>query len=284
MSQPSQPCPSCDEIRTGTYCANCGEKRVSREDRKMRQIIAHGIKMATNANGTVFLTLRTLFSRPGRLTADYFRGKRKPYIRPVQLFLVANLLFFLLHPLIGSTTLTTALNTHLKYTWHQDIAKAMTEPRLAKRAVSAETYAATFDPAAITQAKSLVILVVPIFSIAVVALYWRHRRNYVVHLIFATHVCTFWLLLICATMALTNFSIRLLRTVDAFPSAEQVNVSILVFTLAIMAVYLSHATRAVFDRQPGWITIAKAVALAVAFDLSLHVYRCVLFFITFWST
>jgi hypothetical protein len=284
MSRSSDRCVSCDESRPGRYCASCGEKRVGSEDRKLRHIAAHGVEMATNANGTVFLTLRTLFSFPGRLTADYFRGKRKPYMAPLQLFLLANLIYFLLHPLIGSNTLTTGLNAHLHYSWHQGLARAMTAPRLAARAITVEAYATIFDAAAITQAKSLVILVVPIFSLAVAVFYWRHRRSYVFHLIFATHICAYWLLLICATMALTNLSIRLLRTVDVFPSAEQVSASVLIVTLPIMAVYLFRAARVVFDRQAGWLTVAQAIALSVAFELSLQAYRCALFFITFWST
>lgn len=69
-----------------------------------------------------------------------------------------------------------------------------------------------------------------------------------------------------------------------FPSAAQVSTTIVIVTLVIMAVYLFHATRAVFEWRLTWITVAKAVALGVAFDLSLEAYRWALFFITFWST
>lgn len=60
--------------------------------------------------------------RPGRLTADRLPGRRKPCIPPLQLFLVANVSFSLLHPLIGSNTLTTSHNTRLHHTWHRHIA------------------------------------------------------------------------------------------------------------------------------------------------------------------
>jgi hypothetical protein len=284
MTNAPTPCVTCGEPRTGTYCSHCGEKRTSSEDRTIRHIVGNVIESATNANGKALLTFRTLLRHPGRLTADHVRGRRKPYIAPLQLFLVANLIFFLLHPLIGSNTLTTTLNTHLHYTWHHTVAQSMVMPRLAARALTAEAYAAIFDPAAITHAKTLVILVVPIFSLAVMSFYGWRQRSYVVHLMFAAHVCTFWLLLICATLALTNLSIRLLRAVDVFPSAEHVSTAIIGVTLVIMAVYLFHATRAVFGQQAAWITAAKAIALGVAFDLSLQAYRCALFFITFWST
>lgn len=277
-------CANCDEPQEGKFCAACGEKRLSGHDRTLLHIVGHALEVATHANGKILLTLTTLLRHPGQLTADHRRGRRKPYIPPLQLFLVANLIFFLLHPIIGSNTLTTSLNTHLHYTWHQGIARALVLPRLQARTLSVDAYAVIFDAASVTQARSLVILVVPLFSLAVVALYWRQRRNYVDHLVFATHFGTFWLLLICATLALTNLAARLLRSADVFPSAEQVSVAIIGFSLAFMAPYLFYASRVVFGRQPFWITIAKAVALGVAFDLSLQVYRGVLFFITFWST
>jgi hypothetical protein len=284
MTTNSMRCASCDQPIRGKYCDACGEKRISDEDRTLRQMIGHGVEAATNANGKVLVTLRALLLQPGRLTADHLRGRRKPYLAPVQLFLFANLIFFLLHPLIGSNILTTTLQTHLQYTWYKNVAQGMIGPRLVERGQTVEAYATIFDGVAADRAKSLVILVVPLFSAAVAALYWRQRRHYIDHLVFAAHVCTFWLLLICVLLAVTNLTIRLLRTVNAFPSAEQVGMTISVVTLLVLSVYLYRASRAVFERQPPWITVTKAIALGVAFDLSLRVYRFALFFITFWST
>jgi hypothetical protein len=284
MTESTVRCANCSEPLAGKYCSRCGEKRMGPADHTLRRYIEHLFEAFTNADGKVFLTLRSLLTHPGRLTADYLRGRRQPYIAPLQLFLIANLIFFLLHPLVGSNTLTTDLNTQLHYTWHHGWAEALVAPRLAARAVTAEVYATTFDPAAITLAKSLVILVVPVFSLAVLAVYRRHRRPFAAHLVFSLHFGAFWMLLICATLALTNLVVRLLRSINVFPSAEAVSGSIILFTLGLMAAYLFRAGRVVFDRETGWITFAKALALGLAFDLALQVYRAVLFFITFWST
>ena len=51
-----------------------------------------------------------------------------------------------------------------------------------------------------------------------------------------------------------------------------------------MSAYLYRAAQTVFAGEAVWLTAIKAIALGVAFDLSLQAYRCVLFFITFWST
>ena len=285
MSDNPKSCVTCGHPMGTRFCAHCGEKRVGPDDHTLRRFFEHLFVAFTNADGKVFLTLRYLLLHPGRLTADYLRGRRKPYIPPFQLFLICNLIFFLLHPLIGgSKTLTTDLDTNLHYLWHSSVAQSFVTPRLAARTQSVEAYAAVFNPAAVTQAKTLVILLVPIFSLAAMGLYWRHRRHCSAHLVFALHVCSFWLLFICASLTLTNLALRLLRTYQIFPSADAVELGSLLFGLAAMTGYLFRSACVVFDRQPRWITFTKAVTLAVALQLSLQAYRFVLFFITFWST
>jgi hypothetical protein len=281
---PSAPlCATCGEILTDRYCAHCGEKRRTPGEHSFRHFLEQLVQGFTNADGKIFLTLRLLLLQPGRLTADYLRGRRKPYIPALQLFLITNLVFFLLHPLLGSNTLTTDLNTHLHYTWHAGIAEALVTPRLAARALTPAAYAALFDSASVTQAKSLVVFVVPIFALAVAGLYWRQRRGYAAHLIFALHFCAFWLLLICGTLALTNVAVRLLRIADIFPSATAVSGSVLASTLLVMSVYLFRAGRLVFAPEAAWVTATKALTLGLALYGSLQAYRFALFFITFWS-
>jgi hypothetical protein len=284
MSATPAPGPSCSRPLDGNFCAHCGEKRPARSDHTLKHFLEHLFEALTHADGKIFLTLRLLFTAPGRLTADYLRGKRKPYIPPLQLFLIANLIFFLLHPLIGSNTLTTDLNTQLHYTWHHETAEALVAPRLALRGLTVEAYAATFDPKAITLAKSLLILVVPVFSLAVMVFYWWQRRNLAAHLVFSLHFSSFWLLMLCVLLALTNLVIFLLRQVHIFPSAVMVSRSILGCSLALMTVYLFRAARVVFVAEAWPLTAGKALVMGAALLLSLQAYRYALFFITFWST
>lgn len=284
MSDEPGRCPTCSRPRPGKFCAHCGERRLGPHDHTLRHFLGQMLEAFTHADGKIFLTLRTLLTRPGRLTADGLQGRRKPYIPPLQNFLICNLIFFLLHPLIDSNTLTTDLHTQLNYTWHREMAQTLVTARLAARNLTLKAYTTDFDLAAVTQAKSLVILLVPIFSVAVVALYWRQRRYYGAHLVFALHFCAFWLLLICATMALTNLTVRLLRTIGVFPSANLMSGCIIGFSLAIMTAYLFRAVREVFDREATWVTALKALALGIALNLSLQAYRFGLFFITYWST
>jgi hypothetical protein len=265
MTEPAARCASCSEPLRGGYCSHCGEKRMGATDHTLRRLIEQLFEAFTHADGKIWLTLRTLLARPGRLTADFLLGKRKPYIPPLQVFLIANLGFFLLHPLIGSNTLTTGLHTQLHYTWHHAMAESLVAPRLAQRGMTADGYAAIFDPAAITLAKSLVILLVPMFSLAVMVLFWRHRRHFTTHLVFSLHFGAFWLLLICATLALTNLTVRVLRYADVFPSDAAVSWSIILLIYGISAAdSIGSAFSRLFTGAPTdrtiWLLVGGAVA------------------------
>lgn len=67
------------------------------------------------------------------LTADYVRGSRKPYLAPVQLFLIANLIYFAAVSINGWNTLNTNLYTHISWTEHAPLARRMIDRKLASR-------------------------------------------------------------------------------------------------------------------------------------------------------
>jgi hypothetical protein len=138
------------------------------------------------------------------------------------------------------------------------------------RGLTVEAYAAIFDPAAITLAKSLIILVVPVFSLAVMLFYWWQRRVLAAHLVFSVHFSTFWLVMLCAVLALTNLAVKILGLLHIFPSAIAVSRAVLGCSLALMTLYLFRATRAVFDAQPWPFAAAKALVMGAALLLSLQ--------------
>ena len=147
-------CPTCGRPRAGNFCAHCGERRLGPHDHTLRHFLGQMLEALTHADGKIFLALRTLLARPGLLTADCLRGRRKPYIAPLQNFLICNLIFFLLHPLIDSNTLTTDLHTQMQYTWHKETARALVTARVAARGVTMEAYTKEFDIAAVTLASA----------------------------------------------------------------------------------------------------------------------------------
>jgi hypothetical protein len=57
-------------------------------------------------------TIKMLLARPGQLSLDYVNGRRVRYMKPVQLFMIINLIFFFL---ITNNIFSLTLNNYINY-------------------------------------------------------------------------------------------------------------------------------------------------------------------------
>src|SRR5205814_5534374 len=167
MSTSSFDCPSCGSAMPGRFCASCGEKRVGPDDLSLKHFAEHTVEAFTHIDGKVFNTLRTLLFAPGQLTADYLRGRRKPYLAPIPLFLACNLVFFLLLHWVHFDTFTTSLASQMNGQPYSAVATHMVQHKLAVTGEPLQAYAVRFDHAAGLAARSLVVLLIPLLSVVV---------------------------------------------------------------------------------------------------------------------
>jgi hypothetical protein len=87
------PCRNCGAGAPGAYCPACGQETQARMPAFvpfMREAAGRYVAL----DGRLWRTLGALMFRPGFLTREYFAGRRRRYIRPARLFLVASLLLF----------------------------------------------------------------------------------------------------------------------------------------------------------------------------------------------
>lgn len=84
-------CKNCGSEYSGNYCNNCGQKaKVGRLT--FRSVIDNWMYGLTNCDTGILFTCKELFTRPGRMMADYIRGKRVIYFQPFpMLFITAGL-------------------------------------------------------------------------------------------------------------------------------------------------------------------------------------------------
>lgn len=86
-------CRNCGAHAPGHYCGNCGQEtrvQLPTFTAFMREAAGRYVSM----DGRFWRTMASLVARPGFLTLEYLRGRRKRYIRPARLFLVLYLLLF----------------------------------------------------------------------------------------------------------------------------------------------------------------------------------------------
>ncbi len=86
-------CRNCGAIAPGRYCPACGqETQIALPT--VRQVMRDAAGNLVAIDGRLWRTLQALLFRPGQLTLEYLRGRRRHYIRPARLFFVTALLMF----------------------------------------------------------------------------------------------------------------------------------------------------------------------------------------------
>ena len=86
-------CRNCKAPVTGAFCSNCGQETNLRLP-TLREFTREAAGRYVAFDGRFWRTVVALFFRPGRLTHEYFSGRRRRYIRPARLYLFATLVFF----------------------------------------------------------------------------------------------------------------------------------------------------------------------------------------------
>src|SRR5215210_3933365 len=87
-------CPECGEPIPERFCTRCGEKRVEERDYSLRHFLAEALNVVANLESPIPRSFFVLLRRPGLLTAEYLAGRRKRYLKPLQLFVLCNVIFF----------------------------------------------------------------------------------------------------------------------------------------------------------------------------------------------
>src|SRR5262245_42796525 len=90
-------CASCDAPLSGPSCSRCGERALGPEALTLHHFLVHTVfHELLHVDGTLWRTLRLLFVRPGRLSLEYVAGRRRLYINPFRLLLVAIVAYVLM--------------------------------------------------------------------------------------------------------------------------------------------------------------------------------------------
>jgi hypothetical protein len=275
-------CVSCGRPAGTPFCPHCGERRPGDREYSVVHFAHEAAAAVTNTDGTLLRTLWTLVRRPGELTAAYMRGQRVGYMRPLQLFLLLNLIFFLVAR--WSSVFDTPLLTHMNAALHDEIATRAVNARLATRRITLDEYRVAFDNASGTQAKSLVILMVPMFAAIVGIVNVRRRRYALQHLVFSLHAFSVLFLILLTVAVAVEVPLKWwarARGIDLHWQVTDQTVSSAV--ILAFGTYAALALRRAYGDGRA-AAIAKAAALCVALGLVLFAYRFVLFFTVFWAT
>jgi hypothetical protein len=237
----------------------------------------------THADSSILRTVVTLLARPGELTRAWFQGPRRRYIGPVQLFLICNVVFFLVQGTLGFNVLRADFERQMKVQSYSQWVQEKGEKFL-KRAssdLSVQELKADYDRHSEHLSKSLVIVLVPAFALALTLLLAGKGRFYAEHLVFSLHFYAAFLLGLCVFALLFTAGTHVLASASIQPRREYE----LLFSCCVIvaeALYLYVALRRFYQLRllPG---LWRAVLLGIVTLPLLVLYRWFLFYVTIWT-
>jgi hypothetical protein len=201
---PGRRCRNCDALAERHYCPNCGQTTVLHPPSVgefLREFLGHHVAV----EGPLWRTLGALLLTPGRLTIEYFAGRRQRYIPPLRLYLTFSLILFAVSSLQGGGLRLGNENFEfrpLKDSEQKDLhvlAPSPKKPRgdgIVDRTISRIE---TMSPQERTERINagvrqylpyVLIVLVPVLALLLKGLYWRRTMLYGEHLVVAFHAQT----------------------------------------------------------------------------------------------
>ena len=120
-------CVSCGAELSGHYCSRCGEQVFEADALTLRHFLVHTVAHELlDVDGTLWRTLRVLFTRPGQLSREYAAGRRPPFVNPFRLLLIAIVAYALL------------ASAGLNVTWNIGPVTLSMAPVMVRRSISVE--------------------------------------------------------------------------------------------------------------------------------------------------
>jgi hypothetical protein len=255
VSSPAVPaCRNCGTPAGGKFCPECGQATALHPP-TAREFFQELLENQIALEGAIWKTLAKL-AVPGRLTLEYFAGRKRRYVPPLRLYLTASLIFFLVAKVLMAGN---HLNVEVKVVGqpegngplalHCDLDDRVCsemEKRLRAHVGSMTRAQASqyLTERVITSFPYAMFLLVPVFAMLTRAVYWRRPYNYGEHLVFAFHVHTFVFLL---GAIVAPFGNPMFLTIPA-------------------AIYTAAAMRTVFGGRT-WALIARFVLVFIAYFL-----------------
>lgn len=145
----------------------------------------------TSVNGRLLPTFATLIGRPGALSRAYRLGQWRRFIAPINVFLLANLVFFLVPKL---TDFSVTLSDQLTLQPYSFVVKDWVDGRIADSGLSFDSFAQRYQTRSNDLAKTLIILHVPVLALVTLLLFADRRLYYADHVVTALHFFAFFML------------------------------------------------------------------------------------------
>jgi hypothetical protein len=273
-------CRNCGHRHAGLYCNLCGEKVILPADRSVRKFLTNLIVAFTIVDSVFARTLWMVVRSPGRLSLEYVEGRRVPYIRPLSLFFVLNVLYFML-PRVQ--LFSSSFRTQLFLTPYGEWIKEAAVRKMVSMNLNLDAFELIYDGKSTSLAKIFIIAFVLIAALPMPALFRHADRYFTDHAALAIELASFNLAVNALLLNLVSWGITgLLGALDS-SLGGYVNEASLSSAVALTNLYfLVSASRRFYGRRL-WSAVGRSALMLGWLFVALQVYRLLLFWLTLWT-
>lgn len=268
-------CKNCSNSFNGKYCNICGEKVYTEHDKSVLHFVEEGLHFITHFEGTLFITIKTFFSSPGKLSVDYCNGIRKKYFKPIPLFLLL-IVLYLLFPFFDG--LNMKMEYYAKQSLYGNYAQQKIEEAKTKTGLSTELLSEKFHVKAEKSSKFLLISLIPFTALVFYGMSFLKRKFFFDSMVYSAEINSFYLIW-------GFFTLPLLMTIFLFLS-NKVFGSHLVFSETWVGlliylptcIYVAISSRKFYDFKV-WQSLLFTIAFLFSHVVIVYsLYKFILFF------
>jgi hypothetical protein len=257
-------CVTCGTELVGNYCHKCGEKVVSPHDFTFAKLLEQGVDIFTHLDSKLFKSLKGLVLKPGSLAINYIQGIRKPYMKPFQVFLLSNILFFFF---LSSADIFLVPSKWFFTDYYPGISNLAQDVAIQKKMTLKEV-ALLYDTKVASNSKLFVVSVVPFLALGTWLFGFRQHKEFGKHLVHALFLLSFAMVF--------SVAISQIPEVIIF-SIPEIVLRISTTLLCIGYIYLSLKK---FLSQSFFLRVANTLVFFVIFFFTLLSYRYIISWLT----
>jgi hypothetical protein len=261
-------CRNCGNMFTGYYCNLCGEKVLLPSDRSFKAFLNSMFLALTLADSRFVKGLWLIVSRPGFLSKEFAEGRKVKYIKPISIFFLLNLVYFLF-PVIQlfSASLRTQINSFQGKIAARAAATKMTQLGF----TDIGSFSILYDQKTTGLAKMLVIVFVILASLPLNLIYRSRNRYFTDHLGISME-------LVCFNLLINALLLTLI--VNAFRLGSYLDETVLTAVFVSTNLYFLIRSGRIFYDERGVALILKSIVMIGVLKVALEVYRAILFYVT----
>jgi hypothetical protein len=273
-------CKTCGYAFAGRYCNQCGEKVIEPRDLSVRHYLEDIFNAFTSLDAKVWRTVRLIAEAPGGLSRAYMEGRRSPYLKPLSIFFLANLIYFLL-PFFE--TFNSRLPTQLSGRPHSRIAARLVDGYIREKKITMPVFRERYEAKSTENAKLLLIVLVFLISVPLGVANLGKQPYAAGHITLAFEIMTFNLLFNAIALGVVAYGIFYAgKWLEIGGVGTLVNALVNPFVFITNGYFLYRAERTFYGCAPRESLWRMAVVVPSLFG-ALGAYRMILFFVTFYS-